>query len=352
MKKLILKIINYFVKKVKKSNYVQSLFFAPINLKSLPVFGTFTDSYGNNHKLYTGFRAKLKPDWKSFVANQGKKFQTSPEFFNTNKKDSKLTLNRILPIAHSYSKVIENSNILELGCHFGGVSYLLAEMGAKEVYATDFTGYKANAADSDNNSEKVLNDIDNELNIARNEYGKLFKNRNTVKFLNDDICDSKLPESHFDLIISFDVLEHISNPEKAFANISKILKDDGIAIHEYNSFFCLNGGHSACTLDFPWGHTRLSESDFLRYLKEIRPDEENLDMSFYKNGLNRMSIENLVKISKENNLEILSLIQFTKEQHMGLINNEIFSQSKKIYPDITLADLVTPRIIVVHKKKI
>ena len=225
-------------------------------------------------------------------------------------------------------------------------------MGAKEVYATDFNGYKAKSADTNNNSEKNLNEIDSELNISRNKFGKLFKNRNAVKFFNDDICNSKLPESYFDLILSFDVLEHISNPEQAFANISKILKDDGIAVHEYNSFFSLNGGHSPCTLDFPWGHTRLSEKDFLRYVKEIRPDEENLDMSFYKNGLNRMTIDKLIKISKENNLEILSLIQFTKEQHVGLLNNEIFVQAKNIYPDITVADLVTPRIIVVHKKRI
>ncbi|OFX46450.1 MAG: hypothetical protein A2046_04695 [Bacteroidetes bacterium GWA2_30_7] len=349
---MINKFINYFVKKLKKSHYVQSLFFAPINIKSMPVFGIFTDSYGNIFKLYSGFRTKLKPDWKSFVENQGKKFQTNIEFFKNNKKDCRLALNRIIPIAYSYSKIIENSNILELGCHLGGVSYCLAEMGAKEVYSTDFAGYKASAADSNNNSEKTLIEIDNELNTARTEYAKLFKNNSAVKFLNDDICNSKLPESHFDLIISFDVLEHISNTEQAFANISRILKDDGIAIHEYNPFFSLNGGHSACTLDFPWGHTRLSESDFLRYVKEIRPDEENLDMSFYKNGLNRMSIDNLIKISKKNNLEILSLIQFTKEQHIGLLNDEIFSQSKKVYPDITIADLVTPRIIIVHKKRI
>lgn len=347
---MIYKIINYLVKKLKKSHYVQSLFFAPINLKSMPVFGTFTDSFGNSFKLYSGFRTKLKPDWKSFVENQGKKFQTSIDFFQNNKKDCQLSLNRIIPIAHSFSKVIENSSILELGCHIGGISYLLADMGAKEVYATDFAGYKASASDSNNNSEKVLNEIDNELNNARCEYGKLFKNSSSVKFFNDDICNTKLPESHFDLIISFDVLEHLSSPEKAFANISRILKDDGIAIHDYNPFFSLNGGHSACTLDFPWGHTRLSEADFSRYIKENRPDEENLDISFYKNGLNRMTINKLIKISKENNLEILSLIQFTKEQHIGLLNDEVFSQSKKIYTDITVADLVTPRIIVVLKR--
>lgn len=347
---MIKKTINYFVKKLKKSHYVQSLIFAPINLKSLSIFGSFKDSYGNNFNLYSGFRSKLKPDWKLFVDNQGKKFQTSSEYFSNNKKDSLLALNRIIPFANAYSKNINGSNILELGCHFGGVSYCLAEMGAKEVYATDFAGYKANAADSGNNSEKVLNEIDADLNTARKEYGNLFQNSKSVKFLNDDICDSKLPDSHFDLICSFDVLEHISNPAKAFANISRILKDDGIAVHEYNPFFSLNGGHSACTLDFPWGHTRLSENDFERYLKEIRPNEETIGMSFYKNGLNRMSIQSLYKHSFENNLEVLALVQFTKEQHVGLLNNEIFKQAKNIYPEITVADLVTPRIIVIHRK--
>ena len=60
-----------------------------------------------------------------------------------------------------------------------------------------------------------------------------------------------------------------------------------------NPFFSFNGGHSLCTLDFMWGHVRLSETEFERYLIQFRPKENKVAMKFYRNNLNRMTLKKL-----------------------------------------------------------
>ena len=44
----------------------------------------------------------------------------------------------------------------------------------------------------------------------------------------------------------------------------------GIVFNKYNPFFCQGGGHSLCSLDFPWGHVRLTPIEFDRYMEEYR----------------------------------------------------------------------------------
>lgn len=146
------------------------------------------------------------------------------------------------------------------------------------------------------------------------------------------------------------MLEHLNDPLKAFSNITKLLKPGGISIHQYNPFFCLNGGHSLCTLDFLFGHARLSEKDFIKYIKTIRPNEEERAISFFKNGVNRMTLNDLESNLKETGMKIIEIIPFVKEQHLRMASNDILAQSKKNYQTLKLLDLATPSVLVISSK--
>lgn len=349
MKKVFNKILKSFIQRARKSKLLLSLFEAPIDINTFEKKGEFITSKGKNITLYKNLRDKVKPGWQNFLVNQGKKVDYSDEKINQSINNSQYALDRIIPLISSNSKEIKDSVILEIGCHLGSTSYLLAEKGAKEVYATDFSGYKAKSANTEDFTEKTLNEIDTDLKNAREKLREKFSNGNRVHFFNDDICNSQLPKEKFDLILSFDVLEHISNIDEAFKTISERLNSGGIAIHEYNPFFSLNGGHSACTLDFPWGHVRLSAEDFNRYIDEIRPDEKILAKSFYKEGLNRMTGVDLENYSLKNNLTT-TILYFTKEQHVRMLTSEILEDSIRNYPSLKLSDLVAPKVIVIQKK--
>ena len=130
----------------------------------------------------------------------------------------------------------------------------------------------------------------------------------------------------------------------------RILKPNGIIFHQYNPFFSLNGGHSLCTLDFLWGHCRLNENDFHRYIHEFRENEYQLASSFYLNSLNRLTISDLEKASKKNGLEILALVPFVKKAHLSVYQNNFYQQIRQHYPAVKQIDLISPVVWVLQRK--
>ena len=349
MKKILIPIISYAIGKAKRNKFVQNLFESPFDLNKFPQMGEFIDSEGNSHTLLNRLRSKIRPGWERMLKRQ--KTNIDNDYLQKQKSNGEIAVNKILPIIESLGKSIVNSSVLEIGCHSGGTSYSLAEYGASEVVGTEFSGYKVKAVESDEKKFKnQLVEVNDDLLRIRTRLAALFKQNKKVKFVDDDICNSTLTPSYFDIICSWEVLEHLHDTENAFISISKLLKEDGIAIHEYNPFFCLNGGHSLCTLDMLWGHTRLSKSDFEDYLDKIRPNERKKALSFYNEGLNRMTLNDLRTQLEKANLEIISIIPFTKEQHLRMVDQKTLSQTQLHYPKVTLLDLCSPRVYVVTKK--
>ncbi|MCB2194275.1 MAG: class I SAM-dependent methyltransferase [Bacteroidetes bacterium] len=346
MKRLKNRILKLVIDKAKRSKIVQSLFEAPINVSSLNKFGEFTDQHKNTFNLYDGLRSKLRPGWERMFEKKEKLYIGNSSWYQKKVESSRITVKKVIPIIKTFTSGLTDKKILEVGCHAGAVSYALAENGAKEVVGSEFSGYKNDSLGEERNK----NEINNELRLQREKFSKYFDFNQKVRFVDDDICNSALPSNYFDIVCSWDVLEHLNQPEKALRNIAKVLKSGGIAIQEYNPFFSLNGGHSLCTLDFLWGHVRINNDDFLRYLKTHRKNEVEKAYPFFVDGLNRMTIKDLKTYSQNTGLEVLSLFIFTKEQHIRMLNREILEQSQNIYPHLKPDDLVAPRIIVVHKK--
>ncbi|MCK4662954.1 MAG: class I SAM-dependent methyltransferase [Bacteroidales bacterium] len=346
MKKIKNRILKFAINKAKRSKLIQSLFEAPINITSLEKFGEFSDRYGNNFDLFNGLRSKLRPGWERILERKESQLPEDPHIYQKKANEGRITVEKIIPIINTFTSGIDNKTVLEIGCHSGAALYSLAEKGAKEVVGSEFSGYKIDSV----GEERKIDEVNEELKEYRNRVSSFFKKSNNVRFVDDDICNSNLPSNYFDIICSWDVLEHLSNPETAFQNISRIIKPGGIVIQEYNPFFSLNGGHSLCTLDFLWGHVRLNEYDFVRYINEIRPNETEPAKSFYLEGLNRMTISDLKIYSKQAGLKIESIFKFTKEQHLRMLSNNILKQCQTVYPKLNAIDLVTPRIIIVHKK--
>ncbi len=100
---------------------------------------------------------------------------------------------------------IKNLNILDVGCGGGIICEPLARLGAK-VTGIDFAPNNIKAA-------KI--------------HSK--KNKLKINYIYKDIEKSKLDEK-FDLILMFEVLEHLDNWKKTIKNIKKNLRKDGIII--------------------------------------------------------------------------------------------------------------------------
>lgn len=115
-------------------------------------------------------------------------------------------------VVDSYNFIIENniskySNILEIGCNIGSLLNLLSESGYTQIIGVDIA------------TEAIK--------YGRNKYPKL-KNRLLA-------CDGdKLPfkNNEFDVVLSFDLLEHIPNAEDHLKEIRRILKPNGIYLFQ------------------------------------------------------------------------------------------------------------------------
>lgn len=103
-------------------------------------------------------------------------------------------LNQYVPVEKG-----KRREVLEIGCSIGGVSSLLHERGF-EVYASDISKYAIEKA-------KKLSP--------------------KINFLTFDVQKGISIKKKFDLIIAFEVVEHLENPEKAILNMYNKLDNKG-----------------------------------------------------------------------------------------------------------------------------
>jgi ubiquinone/menaquinone biosynthesis C-methylase UbiE len=338
---------------IKKNITILKNYLKKIRKKPYRVFGNFIDSYGNSFPLLQGLRDDLKPGWQAIKTPQ-QNCLPSIDSINQTAIYIKKRMSKLFVILNSFSLNTKGKTILEIGCGDGQTSYLFAMNNAAKVIGSDIsTFYIKNAAKTPCSKKKFYQQNQSMKKLREKVAMTVFSNDrklNNVNFIEDDICSSKIASSSCDYIFSWEVLEHLKDPEKAFAQMSRILKPNGIMFHEYNPFFAINGGHSACTLDFPWGHVRLDAKDFIRYINEVRSEEKEVAKNFYESCLNRMTITDLHQIIKKTGFENLSQIFWSNEKDFSLISPESAIQAKTNYPNATVIDLITPKIWILLKK--
>jgi SAM-dependent methyltransferase len=318
------------------------------------VFGTFNDSHGNRIELLSGLRDRIKPGWRSMVNPVDTAIVVPSKSSMVERMEKrKGALMRIENFLQTLSLSFVAKEIVEIGTYDGSAAYAFAAFGAKGVIATDMAAYYINQTPGGVVSKEAIGKKNNELVQIRNAYSKLVDQKVAarVSFIEDDICVSSLKSESVDVVVSWEVLEHITNPDQAFKEMARILKPGGFAFHEYNPFFSVDGGHSLCTLDFPWGHARLDDKDFERYYDELRADEKDVSLSFFRNNLNRMTLKNLNDSMEKNGLRPLSVIPWYSAEDQESLTSEMLNQCKMIHPTAELVDLVAPFVWVVCEKK-
>ncbi len=323
-------------------------------LKTDKMFGVFNDSYGNSIKLYTGLRDRLKPAWETMVNPVNTVIPIYSEAYRKQKmKNHLVALTRIENFLQTFSLSFVDKEILEIGVSDGSTAYAFATLGAKRVVGTDIAAYHINETPGGVVTEEAIASKNLELERVRDAFSQVVdkKAAKRVSFIEDNICNSTVASESVDVVVSWEVLEHISDPNQAFKEMARIVKPGGFVFHEYNPFFSADGGHSLCTLDFPWGHARLDDKDFERYYDEIRPNEKGVSLSFFRNNLNRMTLAHLKESVEQNGLRIVSIIPWYSAEDQAVLTNEMLQQCKNIHPTAELVDLIAPIVWLLCEKK-
>ena len=318
------------------------------------VFGHFRDSRGHQYPLSDGLRDRLKPDWRKMFEPPVQKSQhISGATIAKGLDDWCHRISRVEHFLSFHSTTLDDKVVVEIGAYGGATSFALAQTGATAVIGTDIAAYYVQQTPGEGISTESVAAKNAELTRMRTTFRQAVGAEigGRVSFLEDDICSSNLDSQSADAILSWEVLEHLKHPARAFQQMFRALKPGGVAFHEYNPFFSQDGGHSLCTLDFPWGHARLSPEDFERYLREIRPSEKEVASRFYRENLNRMTLSDLKEHATEAGFTLLSILPWIESRHLDELTADALADSKRSFPSCELMDLISPTVWVLLRKE-
>lgn len=175
----------------------------------------------------------------------------------------------------------EGLTVLDVGCGKGSLCVDMASKGAKKVLGIDINNRRINFA-----KENILNNYPH------------FKN--VIHFQCLRIVD--LPQTEFDIIVSKDSFEHITNLDLVLAEMRKRLKPGGKIYLGFGALYnSPYGDHGRTKAFFPWGHLIFPESFLLKRLNKRRLEKIT---SIYELGLNKLSLAEYKKLFYNSGLHV------------------------------------------------
>jgi SAM-dependent methyltransferase len=321
---------------------------APLPPESGPA--EFVDRHGARHALDRGLRDRLKPAWRTMLDPALATRPPTDEALGNRTRNAAASVNEAERLIAAVAGAPLAGRVLEIGCYDGAVAFQLAGRAGVEMVASDMARYyvvqrPGQPTESEIEPQQVALAALRER--ARAVAGAA---AGSVKFIEDDITASSLPAASFDAIVSFEVLEHLGDPAAAFGAMRLLLKPGGVAFHDYNPFFSLIGGHSLCTLDFPWGHARLDRADFERYVRELRPSAADQTLRFLDESLNRMTLADLRAAVAGAGLELLAVVPWSDRSLVAQLTEETLDEVRRTYPTATAEDLLATFVAVLVRR--
>lgn len=171
--------------------------------------------------------------------------------------------------------------------------------------------------------------------------------------LGDVTRHTGLPDGHFDLIYSSSTIEHIADLAAAFAEMVRLLRPGGLAVHRYDPFFHPAGGHSLATLDTPWGHVRVSKAGLDAYIRALRPFEAPVAASWVENALHPTHTQAHVQrsITQAGLLLREWRIDQVDKTAMAWLTADIVTDALHNIAGLSIQDLVTRNVFFVAQKE-
>ena len=237
---------------------------------------------------------------------------------------------------------VRGARVLNVGASAGAEAIALLDLDAASVTATDGGEVYGDEAVTQHESalrnRVVARAIDRGVPVQR------------CRFLIDDITASALPDRSFDLIMSWQTLEHVADPVAAWLEMHRLLAPGGRMFHEYNPFFAIDGGHSPCTLETPWGHVCCTDEEMHAHLRRLRGAGAEAAMTFFRGGLNRMTQEELRAGLSAAGFEIELLLPRLRTEDLLRVTPQVLHAVTARYPGCTLMDLVCRIVRVVARR--
>ena len=133
--------------------------------------------------------------------------------------------------------------------------------------------------------------------------------------------------------------------------MNNLLKND-IIFHNYNPYFCVNGGHSLGIGDSPFMHLQLDHEEYISYIKKNRPFESSIATDWINNHMNKEISQEIMKSKiTAAGFETIYFESFNFHKYNLDFNEEIYCNIKKNYNFLTRNDILGTSVTFIAKKK-
>jgi 2-polyprenyl-3-methyl-5-hydroxy-6-metoxy-1,4-benzoquinol methylase len=203
------------------------------------------------------------------------------EGYERNDYLSPITVQRYHEILDQFEPFRKTNNIIDIGCGIGYFAEVAKERGWN-VYGTEFT-------------DKAI---------------EICKNRG-ISMQQGAVDPSNYPNEHFDVITSFEVIEHINNPLEEIKIFDKILRSGGgvyITTPNFNSISRLLSGPDWTVIGYPEHLSYYTASSIDRLLNKFgfkKRKVETTGFSITKHKISQKKVENTKYIEAGSDDEIL-----------------------------------------------
>ena len=165
---------------------------------------------------------------------------------------------------HFDKDAVNGRVVLDFGCGYGGLSFLAADLGAQRVVGADL--------------------LESDIEKARHRATLRDSHALAPEFVLFSSADRiDLPDDTFDVILCFDVLEHIMDYEAIIPEWRRVLKADGKVLIWWQPYYHPYGHHLHNYVAFPWAHVFFSNKAMaeactkIYYAPEYKPRFWDLD---------------------------------------------------------------------------
>lgn len=364
--------------------------------RSVEVFDTFRDSAGREYELLTGYRNHIKGRWQGFfwpvrvlsdldrrgvlperlmpLRERLKTERTLPvcadeiakELSDALGPDSTLVLrtdtladytetpvfvvvpteDEVVELRHAWlqkaqsvlrgiwnaDRSFSGMRALEVGTGRGYFCYALVELGFQDAIGIDV--------------EPAFYPMIAEQPRVTAAFAEVTPGiHDRVRLEHGDCHALQYDDASFDFISSNSVLEHIRDLPAALREMARVLKLGGIAWHSVNPWCGPNGGHSLCTMDFPWGHVLLTADKAHEYFRRFRPFEAQAASGFYNAGFQapRLTLAEVERAILDAGFEILEWVEEKHRyaDHYSRVDAELLAMCRLRHPAVAVRDLMT-----------
>jgi len=223
-----------------------------------------------------------------------------------------------------YGFVAEGARVIEIGSASGALPLAFAALGSESI-GVDLSIEQAVPGSG--------------LALLRQ---RLAKGR-FAELIDADARELPFADETVDLVLSISTVEHLSDTEAVFTELRRVTRPNGLAYHSVHPWFGPTGGHALCSLDFPWGHVQLSDSDVGRYLLEVRTHEAEEATSHYRSAFQhpRLTLDELKGVIERCGFAVLECARSDTDPRYRRLAPHALPAAREIYPAVTTADLLS-----------